>query len=92
MYDLDNALDFLKNNDELFERLDNKDEINKRFAKFLGKYSSIILKVLNDVRRELGSTKIETYNWVKENPIAKKLKSIAESKYKSCRDFLLFFF
>lgn len=80
-YDLDNALDFLKNNDELFERLDNKDEINKRFAKFLGKYS-IILKDLNDVRRELESTKIETYNWVKENPIAKKLKSIAESKYK----------
>ena len=84
-YDLDNALDFLKNNDELFERLDNKDEINKRFAKFLGKYS-VILKDLDAVRRELEGTKIEAYNWVKENPIAKKLKSIAENKYKSCRE------
>ena len=84
-YDLDNALDFLKNNDELFERLDNKDEINKRFAKFLGKYS-VVLKDFEDVRKQLESTKIETYNWVKENPIAKKLKSIAENKYKSCRD------
>ena len=84
-YDLDNALDFLKNNDELFERLDNEDEINNRFAKFLGKYS-VVLKDLDFVRRELENTKIDTYNWVKENPIGKTLKKIAETKYKSCMD------
>lgn len=80
--DIRKAIDFIKDNDELFEKLKDIGYVNEMFMrKIVGDYSTL-LSDINDIRLKLeGLHEVEVYGWY-DNPLVKqKILDMAQAEY-----------